>query len=222
LNGFNPDTINSAQSIPQQSQEFIISFAGTIYKWHPIDLFLSACQSLMLEGKISNLKINFYGVNIQAELKENLIYNYPELVNKVNLFPKTENDLLVKELASSNLFLLFNDYSILGTKIFTYLGLKRKILLCFSNDENALILKDKFYNLEEFDSESKQLQADLIHETNSGIIVKDSKHLKEILLELYQEFISTGSIECVSFGVEKYSRKFQVEKLAEIVKNLGA
>jgi glycosyltransferase involved in cell wall biosynthesis len=221
LNGFNPDTINSAQSIPQQSQEFIISFAGTIYKWHPIDLFLSACQSLILEGKIPNFKINFYGVNIHAELKENITQHYPALLNKINLFPKTENDLLVKELAISNLFLLFNDYSILGTKIFTYLGLKRKILLCFSKDENALTLKDKFYNLEEFDTESKQLQADLIQETNSGIIVKDSHHLQQVLQELYTEFEEKGFIACDSVGVENYSRKIQVEKLAELVKEVG-
>ncbi len=67
----------------------------------------------------------------------------------------------------------------------------------------------------------KQLQADLINETNSGIIVKDAAHLKEVLKELYSEFQEKGFIACDSIGVEKYSRKIQVEKLAELVKEIS-
>ena len=52
--------------------------------------------------------------------------------------------------------------------------------------------------------------------------MKDAAHLKEVLKELYTEFEEKGIIACNSIGVEKYSRKIQVEKLAEIVKNLGA
>ncbi len=37
----------------------------------------------------------------------------------------------------------------MGTKIYDYLGLKRKILFCFTADENALILKDKYYKIDE-------------------------------------------------------------------------
>ena len=66
----------------------------------------------------------------------------------------------------------------------------------------------------------KQLQADLINETNSGVIVKDAVHLKEVLEELYAEFEEKGFIACDSIGVEKYSRKIQVEKLAELIKEL--
>jgi hypothetical protein len=118
------------------------------------------------------------------------------------------------------LFLLFNDYSILGTKIFTYLGIKRKMILCYSDDIEAKILKENHFNLTEFESESKTLQADLINQTNSGIIVRDSKHLMEVLEELYAEFQATGQIACNSHGVENYSRKIQVEKLAKMINQL--
>jgi hypothetical protein len=74
--------------------------------------------------------------------------------------------------------------------------------------------------MEESETESKQLQADLINETNSGVIVKDAAHLKEVLEELCAEFQATGKIACESVGVEKYSRKIQVEKLAELVKEI--
>jgi hypothetical protein len=65
-------------------------------------------------------------------------------------------------------------------------------------------------------------QIDIIQKTNSGIVVQDSKHLLSVIEELYIEFQSTGKIACNSVGVENYSRKIQVEKLAEIVKELTA
>ena len=123
-------------------------------------------------------------------------------------------------MAESNAFLLFNDYSILGTKIFTYIGIKRKIILCYSDDKEALELKRNYYNLQEFDSESKQLQENLLHDTNSGIVVKNENHLKQVLLDMNDEFKRTNKIACDSIGIEKYSRKMQAEKLAEIVKTL--
>jgi hypothetical protein len=93
------------------------------------------------------------------------------------------------------------------------------MILCHSDDPEAKKLK-KIYRIEEFDSESNQLQADLIKETNSGIIVKDANHLKKVLQELLIEFESTGEIVCHAVGVESYSRKIQVEKLAQIVQKL--
>ena len=84
-----------------------------------------------------------------------------------------------------------------------------------------IVLKQKYYPIEESETQSKQLQADLINETNSGIIVKDSHHLQQVLQELYTEFEEKGFIACDSVGVENYSRKIQVEKLAELVKEVG-
>ena len=63
-------------------------------------------------------------------------------------------------------------------------------------------------------------QIDIINQTNSGIIVRDSEHLLEVLKDLYDEYQATGQIACDSIGVEKYSRKIQVEKLAELIKSI--
>jgi hypothetical protein len=113
---------------------------------------------------------------------------------------------------------LFNYYQFTGTKVYDYLGLKRKILLCFENDNEALKLKDQYY----FKTIETDIcpQIDIINETNAGIIVKDAVHLKEVLKELYAEFQETGKIACDSIGVEKYSRKIQVERLASLIKSI--
>ena len=220
MNGFNPDVMQSAGNIAQQTEEFTIAFAGTLYKWHPIHSFLRVCNELTANKQIPSIRLQFYGLNKPTEIKQIIQKEFPALSSHVSIFPKTENEILVKKLAVANAFLLFNDYSILGTKIFTYIGIKRKIILCYSDDPETILLKEKHYSLHEFDSESKQLQSDLLLETNAGIVAKDHGHLREILLELYQEFIAKGNITCASHGIEKYSRKMQVERLAEIVKSL--
>jgi hypothetical protein len=222
-NGFDPVSIEKGSLIPQNKEVFTISFAGTIYNWHPIESFLTELNHWVIKYPNKTLHLNFYGINNPDRIQKIIVKFNNRLSQHISIFPKLQNEELAQKLALANVFLLFNDYSILGTKIFTYLGLKRKIILCFENDSNALLLKSQFYNLNEFESESKQLQADLIRETNSGIVVKDPSHLQEVLGELWDEFSSNGQVACHSVGVvEKYSRKIQVEKLAEIVKQLKA
>ncbi len=220
LNGYNPHDIEAVNQISQTSNDFTISFAGTIYKWHPISSFLAVCNNLVSNGTLTNFRINFYGVNLNGELDQVIEQNFPQLKEKVRIYPKIEDQDLVKKLAKSNAFLLFNDYSILGTKIFNYLGIKRRILLCYSDDLNSKNLKSKFYNLQEFSDESKQLQEEVIRETNSGIIVKDESHLMDVLTSLHKEFNSNGFLSCNSNGIEKYSRKSQAKKLANIFDEL--
>jgi hypothetical protein len=220
LNGFNPDVMYSASEIEQKHEVFTISFAGTIYKWHPIQSFLKVCNDLIEQKKIDRMKLQFYGINNASEIQQTIQNKFPALIDHISIFPKTENEELVKKLAESNAFLLFNDYSILGTKIFTYIGIKRKIILCYSEDKEAIELKKNYYNLQEFESESKQLQANLLHDTDSGIVVKNENHLKHVLIDLNDEFQLNNKIACDSKGIEKYSRKMQIEKLAEIVKSL--
>jgi hypothetical protein len=108
----------------------------------------------------------------------------------------------------------------MGTKIFDYIGIKRKILMCYSNDVEALKLKAKYYTMEEIEGVSHHLQVDLIEETKSGVVVENEGSLFPILNQLYEEFELNRKIECNSIGVENYSRKIQVKKLSEIINSL--
>jgi myosin-crossreactive antigen len=132
-----------------------------------------------------------------------------------------ENNILLQKLAHDNVMLLFNDYSIIGTKIYDYLAVKRCIILCYSNDADALKLKESYYTISEEKNLSTHLQADLIHETNSGYVVSDAKHLEETIELLYEEFRKKGSINCDTNNAEKYSRKQQTKLLAEQLKILN-
>ena len=220
-NGYDPEVIDAVSALPQASDRLNIAFVGTIYNWHPIESFLKVAEQFVIANPAVKIMFNFYGTNVQEELKHWTTKDYPALKDHVYISQRMPNSELLERLAHSNVMLLFNYYSYMGTKIFDYLGIRRKMILCYSDDPEAKELKEKYYRIEEFESESNQLQADLINETNSGIIVKDSVDLMEVLNDLYAEFESTGQIACHSVGVENYSRKIQVEKLAEIVKSIS-
>ena len=221
-NGYDTLAIDQIKNIKQNDDELCISFVGTIYNWHPVESFLRVANEFVTEHPEAKIRFKFYGTNLTDELNRMLSEQFPNLKAHVLITPKMQNQELLEKLASDHVMLLFNYYSYMGTKIFDYLGIRRKMILCYENDPEAHSLKQKYYHVDESGSESKQLQADLIKQTNSGIIVKDSQHLRQVLHDLYVEFQATGQIACDSYGVEQYSRKIQVERLAEIIKGFSA
>ena len=221
-NGYDTLAIDQIKNIKQNDEELCISFVGTIYPWHPIESFLRVANDFITEHPEAKIRFKFYGTNLTDELNRMVSEQFPNLKAHVLITPKMQNQELLEKLASDHVMLLFNYYSYMGTKIFDYLGIRRKIILCYENDPEAHSLKQKYYHVDESGSESKQLQADLIKQTNSGIIVKDSQHLRQVLQDLYMEFQATGQIACDSHGIEQFSRKIQVERLAEIIKGFSA
>lgn len=215
-NGYDPQLIEEANSISQNSDCLNIGFVGTIYPWHPLKSFLRVCNEIVISNP-QEFKLNFYGTNYESELKQLIDSEFISLKGKVQIFGRLPNKNVLEKLAANNLLLLFNYYSFMGTKIFDYLGVKRKIILCYENDEEANFLKRQYYNIEENKRFSNQLQADLIRETNSGIVIKNAVELKFVLLNFLNEFEQKRMIACDSLGVEKYSRKIQVKKLAELI-----
>jgi hypothetical protein len=218
-NGFDEEQIASCSRIEQNSKQLTFSFIGTIYNWHPLELILNDFSNFAKMHPEKPFILKFYGTNCPERIEELVESNYSDLKNKTIILNKLPNGQLLQSLAKDNVLLLFNYYNFTGTKIYDYLGLKRKIILCYSDSAEAQILKEQYY----FHSIETDVlpQIEIIKETNSGVIVKDSEHLIEVLEELYKEFSETGQISCNSMGIEKYSRKLQVEKLAYLIQNLS-
>jgi hypothetical protein len=222
MNGYDPYLIEKQNTESQGNDFLTISLAGRIYKYHPIDSFLNVCNTFYKSIEKKNFKIKFYGINNPGIIKKLISNKYPELSSVVEIVTKIPNEELAKQQSKDNVFLLFNEYYIIGTKIFNYLALRRKIILCYANDDEANRLKKSYYNFNYITNESSQVQADIINETQSGIVVNDSNHLLSVLNELYTEFEQTGQIACESKGIEKYSRKIQVENLASLINKLSS
>ena len=222
-NGYDPDAIDSVKEIKQSAEKLSIGFVGTIYKWHPVESFLRVCSSFV--GSFENaphFEINFYGINAADEIRELLETNFQNLKPVVNIYPKLPNGELLEKLAADNVFLLFNYYSYMGTKIYDYLALKRRILLCYGNDEETNLLKAKYYNMDEPNTKTEHLQQQVIKETNSGVIIENAAHLRTVLDELYSEFQEKKSIACDSVDTNQYSRKIQVGNLVKVFEKIIA
>jgi hypothetical protein len=218
-NGYDNELTFSLPNHEKNDGHLTIALAGTIYPYHPVERFFETINSIVSKDSIK-LRIRFYGINNEDELRELTQNTFISLSEIIEFYPRMDNTRLLENLRQADIFLLFNYYSVLGTKIYDYLALKRPILLCFANDSSANELKKKHYNLKEFPHLSNSLQADMITATNSGIIVRDAEHLKVVLQELWDEFQSRGYIECNSHGIEQYSRRRQTEKLAEVIKEV--
>jgi len=219
-NGYNPELIDRLKDIKQQNEKLSIAFVGTTYEWYPIKSFLRVISEFMNINRNAKFQVNFYGTNIALELTELLDTEFPNIKKTINIFPKIPNAQLLQELAKNNVMLLFNRFCHMGTKIYDYIGIKRKMIFCYSDDAEANELKKKYYLINETFSLYPNLQEDLINRTQSGIIVKDSAHLAEVLKDLYEEFTNNGFIACDSVHTEQFSRKIQVQKLAEILHGL--
>jgi glycosyltransferase involved in cell wall biosynthesis len=219
-NGYDEEVINKAKTVKQESEVLSFAFVGTIYAWHPIKNFLRVVKEFVIQNPDAKLCLNFYGLSLENDLTVMLENEFSTLKPYVKIHGKIKNELFVAELAKNNIMVLFNHYSTIGTKIYEFIGIKRLILLCYSNDPEAEELKKQHFNLAEEGKEFPQLQSELINETKSGIVVENAQHLQAILPVLYTQFKNNGYIECDSVNETQFSRRIQAKKLAEIVKKL--
>jgi glycosyltransferase involved in cell wall biosynthesis len=219
-NGYDENAIEKAKLVDQESKVLSLAFVGTIYKWHPIKSFLNVISHFIISNPGIEFRVNFYGVSAENELSDMIKSDFSNLKPYIKIHNKIKNDLFLSELAKNNAMVLFNHYSTIGTKIYEFIGLKRLILLCYSHDPEAEELKKKYFNLDEADGTSPQLQTELINQTHSGIVVEDAKHLEVVLQDLYSEFTRHGHIECNSINTDQFSRKIQAQRLVEVIKNI--
>jgi hypothetical protein len=219
-NGYDPDTLDEAMTVPQPKDSLHIGYAGSIADWSPINSFFKGCSRFIKQRNGARLVINFYGIQNENYIRELISKDFPELQEVVKIHSKIPNAVLMKKLASNHVFLLFNYYSIIGTKIYDYVALGRKILFCFSDDKEADELKKKFFHVLEDRLSIKKPQEELLESTSTGIMVNDGEHLPSVLNELYNEFELSGSIKCNAINVENYSRKNHTGQLAGIIQTL--
>ena len=108
----------------------------------------------------------------------------------------------------------------MGTKIYDYLAVERKIIFCFTADKKALDLKNKYFVFEEIGEKDERVQEKLIEQTCSGVLVQDQAHLKTVLNALLEEFDTLKKIKCVTKNFEQFSRRASVQKLALIIERI--
>ncbi|NNC95063.1 MAG: hypothetical protein HKN92_05830 [Chitinophagales bacterium] len=218
-NGFDENVIKGIRDEKKDPSKLVIGFAGSVYEWNPVDRFFELIDGYLATRPELSLEINLYGINFDDKMKA-LLESRPQLKSVVKIHPRLSYPRLMLELSKSDLLLLFNHYTLIGTKIFDYLGLRKQILFCYTDDAYSNKLKNEYFKFEEIEGLSNQEQEDLITKTRSGYLVKNEEHLIEVLDECFATLNETGSIPCNSVDSDNYSRKKQTEKLAELIHDL--
>ena len=216
-NGYDPELIESISTIIPSNQVLSIGFIGTIYKWHPVESVLNVLDNYVKTKGSDCLRLSFVGINNLQEIEKLIGSNFNNLKEIITLEPKMSNEKILNKAAQFDVLLLFNDFSIIGTKIYDYLGLKRPILFCYSEDESSIKLMNKYF-IEKFGKSVKlNVQEQLIRKKNAGFIIKNSEQLILILDSIIEEHKKTGSVKCHTIDSEEFSRRNQTKKLAELI-----
>jgi hypothetical protein len=218
-NGFDPEAMARGAVVVQRGDRLTIGYAGSVCRWHPLESVLRSLAEYAIDGR-TDFEMRFIGVNVQPLIESLIASRYPCLQKHVAFVPRLPNAAVAEALASANLFLVFNNYSYPGTKIYDYLALKRRILLCYTDEPEAQRLKAQYFNLDDDDGQQRpQVLEEILADTGAGVAIRDSHHLKEVLDHLFAEFASQGSIRCDSRGVERFSRQHAAELMAAALKD---
>lgn len=217
-NGYDDENAKIASNFEQNSEILTITYAGTIYPWHPINVFLLTYLKWIEKNSDKKIKLQFIGINDKENIKK--ISKEVAVDTNVYFLPKVENADLMKKLAESNVLLLFNDYSYLGTKIYDYLAVNRKILFCFTDDFEAKRIKRTYYKVDDSNSLNNKMQEELLIKTNSGLLIENSDHLYSVLTKLSDEFSINKKIFCNSTSTNNYSRTQRTKELANKIKEI--
>ena len=163
--------------------------------------------------------MNLIGISQQAEITELIASDFPSIAQFVKFTPPLDNKTYQVEMSKNHLLVLFNSFALMGTKIYDYLAMNRKIILLYTEDAEANQLKRKCYPLPDSEVHSNSLQADLLATTSAGVSVKNAAELLQQLIDLNNELVTTGTIKHETTDIAAYSRKNQTEKLAQFIKS---
>lgn len=168
-----------------------ISYTGTFYGARNPDNFLKALESLLRDGLIEELLINFVGVTKPIQVGG-------ILSGKVKFFDKVTNKESLNFMRSSDALLLIHPTTelkgIYTGKLFEYIGMLKPII--------ALV-------------DPQDVAAELINEGNFGFVAdnEDLDGIKEVILKAYRVWKKEESFYPNIEIAKQCHRRFQVEKL---------
>lgn len=199
LNGFFEEKFTNLD-LSQKQSKFIVSFAGTLYPYQPIEIIAQGV-SMFLSKERTDVLVRFIGVKFYPEQVARIKKAFGTMNTIIEFTERIPHDETIKLLNESSVLLLpaSAGHPQIYAKVFDYLALRKNILLCQS-DEGSL----------------KQI----ISETHSGVICNSANEVAEAFEKMYVEWKSKGSVSCNSKNIEKYSRRNQTKVLAEILHGL--
>ena len=197
LNGYERNT-----SLPvkkEKNDTFTITYNGSLYDTQPIEAFISAVETLIIDKK-HTIQLNFPGLAFdpkQAKRIERLAKNIQEYVHITNRIPRKE----VLELQEkSDLLVMISHTNLKGipsSKLYEYISLEKPVLQ-YPNDQDIV--------------------SETLADTGLGIICSSEE---EIVNSIEQLILGEKSqLNPNKERIEFYSRERQTKVLAQLIDEL--
>jgi len=188
--------------VEPQSEGLSISHGGTLYSFHPLEIFTEGIVKLLeTSGNNFPLKVNWFGSNYYPDQVERINGN-----EKVSHFfyvtdrlPRAE---LLENYRRSDLFLLFSNKGMVSAKVFDYILAGRPIILV--------------------GAEGGELE-EIVVNHNLGFVCRDAHEVADLLADLLAqkqrgEFPTFSPRE----GLEFFSRRHQAGVMCGLLNELCA
>lgn len=201
-NGFDDDDFKMKGKIQNTSDDFIITYTGTLAESYKPEVFFKALEIIVKKFPGVNFKLRFIG-NPAASIIEKI--KSTSLKDSLELIPTVTHEKSVEYLLSSTILFLVipeikNDKGILTGKLFEYLGSQKPIICIGPSDGDA---------------------AEIISECEAGKTFDRNmeKEIAEYMKELIQIWKSDKKLEIINNKFIKYSRRSQTKEVAGIISN---
>jgi ubiquinone/menaquinone biosynthesis C-methylase UbiE len=195
-NGYFEEDYSNIDLQKTSTQQFIISFGGTIYPFHTLEVFLEGLKLFIKSDGSKKVMVNFFGSNFDSFQKERILKNSIGIEEYIIITDRLSRVDLYNEFSKSACLLIFDNKMAISGKLYEYLPLNIKILMA-GNDNGPI--------------------EEILKLTNSGIVCDTAKDVAEKLNEMYEEWEKTGKVDCNSKNIEQYSRRNQTKHLAELL-----
>lgn len=204
-NGFDSSDFPDAEY--SRNDKFTITYTGSMYGRRNPASFFEAIESLISSGKVNadEIRLNFIG-RFGAEVEE--MFARASFKDSIEVIPYMPHNDSIKELMLSEALLLVVDESkeseeIVPGKVYEYIGVGKPII-AIAPQSSAI--------------------ADLIRETNAGLIAHQSEtdKIAEIFLKYYESWKSgISDYAPLSSEIVKYERREAARKLAILLDDLS-
>ena len=209
-NGFD-DAIIKLPNNTNKNEILKIGYAGTIYSWHPLSEFLRCISKINKYYKV--VEVHLIGTE---KIRNECYAKYPQLEDSIFFLPKMEHSNVLIKLKEMDLLLLFNDFPIVGTKVYEWIALQRPILFCFEelHNHNRHMFSDAIIK-------RHKPQIEIIKNLGAGYVVKNEAELLNVLSQLINEFKQYGAIEYNGVLDKTFSRSYQAQLMIFLVKKIS-
>lgn len=199
-NGFDSEAAAAALEEEPERSTFVIAYAGQVYKFQRLDIFLRGVNEFLERAPDARCRIRLYGkaadqfgaVKMPERVRDRLI-DCGEL----------EYGQLMRELARASVLLVLAGREVDGscTKVYDYLPLRRPILVVV-NDHGTL--------------------ERIIRCTGTGYLCDNEGDVADSLVELYQQWREQGETRTRPVDLYRYSRASRAEVMASLIRQAAA